>query len=63
MKLLKKEEINNILVPHLKPVNEKAVHWNRSVLGLLVDTILSPLSWLKSLLGINVSQVKVLAMQ
>lgn len=63
MKLLKKEEINNILVPHLKPINEKAVHWNRSVLGLLVDTILSPLSWLKSLMGINVSQVKVLAMQ
>lgn len=63
MKLLKKEELNNILVPHLKPINEKAVHWNRSVLGLLVDTILSPLSWLKSLLGINVSQVKVLAMQ
>lgn len=57
MKLLTKEQV------YIKSINEKAVHWDKSILGLLVNTILSPFSWLKNLKGAKKNQLKIMSMQ
>lgn len=63
MKLLNKDKVNIIIENKNKLIVEKAVHWNQSLIGLLVNTILTPFTWLKNLTAPTVGQIEVLSMQ
>lgn len=71
MNILSKEEFakihNNIIIENIKikPINEAAVDWDKSALGMLLNTVVSPFAWLgKSIKkGYRKQQLKKLYLQ
>ena len=62
--LLKKDDVV-ILKEYNESINEAAVDWNDSALGILTNTLLKPISWLKGSIkkGIKKQQIKNLVTQ